>query len=198
MPKPEPMGNEQLRAVRTQHGAPLNGPVLLAEYDPDWPERYQQEARRLSAALGDRALQVEHVGSTSVPGLAAKPVIDIVLAVADATDESAYVTDLEAVGYVLWIREPEWHEHRLLKGPEFDVNLHVFAAGCSEIERMVRFRDRLRSDEADRMLYERSKRELADRHWKHIQDYADAKTEVVEAILGSPDADEPGSLPGSS
>ena len=118
-----------------------------------------------------------------MPGLAAKPIIDIVLAVADSADESAYVPALEQAGYVLSIREPDWHEHRLLKGNDPTVNLHVFSHGSSEVERMVDFRDRLRTNEAERMLYERTKRELARREWTYVQDYADAKSQVVEAIL---------------
>ena len=90
---------------------------------------------------------------------------------------------LEAAGYELRIREPEWYEHRLLKGPGADINLHVYSEGCEEVDRMIAFRDRLRSSEADRTLYERPKRELAARHWQFVQSYADAKTEVVRSIL---------------
>src|SRR5262249_27232018 len=125
----------------------------------------------------------EHTGSTSVPGLAAKPIIDITLVVADSADEPAYVPALEAAGYVLRIREPDWHEHRGLKGPDTIVNLHVFSRGCAEIERMLIFRDRLRSDDAERELYEAVKRELAEKDWEYVQHYADAKSEVVEAII---------------
>ena len=126
---------------------------------------------------------VEHTGSTSVPGLAAKPIIDITLAVPDSGDEKSYVPALEAAGYVLRIREPDWFEHRVFKGPDTNVNLHVFSDGCAEIDRMVRFRDWLRTDQADRELYERTKRELAAREWTYVQDYADAKTLVVEEIV---------------
>ena len=83
----------------------------------------------------------------------------------------------------LRIREPGWYQHRVLKGPDTDVNLHVFSAGCPEIERMLAFRDRLRNDDAERALYERTKRELVARRWRYVQNYADAKTEVVEAII---------------
>ncbi len=129
-------------------------------------------------------LQLVHVGSTSVPGLASKPIIDICLVVADPSDEAAYVPALEAAGYTLRIREPEWFEHRLFKGPDTDVNLHVYPKGCPEIERYLLFRDQLRTNAADRELYERTKRELAQRNWRYVQNYADAKTEVVEAIIG--------------
>ena len=162
---------------------PLSGPIDLRDYDPCWPDRYDEYASRVRVALGERAVRVEHVGSTSVLGLVAKPIIDIVLEVPDSADEAAYVGDLEAAEYVLRIREPDWFEHRLFNAQEQDVNLHVFSAGCSETERMVRFRDWLRANAADRELYVRTKRELAVRDWKYMQQYADAKTFVVEQIM---------------
>lgn len=174
---------DQLRAITIGEVQQLSGPIELADYDAGWPDLFQREADRIRATLGERALQIEHVGSTSVPGLAAKPIIDILLVVADSADEQAYVAPLEAAGYVLRIREPDWHEHRVLKGPDTRVNLHVFSTGSEEIERMLAFRDRLRSNERDRQLYERSKRQLAQREWKFTQDYADAKSEVVEGII---------------
>ena len=159
------------------------GPIVLVDYDPEWPARFEWEAERIRSALGDKALLLEHAGSTSVPGLAAKPIIDIVLAVQVSADEDAYVPPLEAAGYVLRIREPDWYEHRVVKPPDLSANVHIFSEGCVEIGRMLAFRDRLRSDEEDRELYERTKRDLAQRTWTYTQDYADAKTEVVEAIL---------------
>jgi GrpB-like predicted nucleotidyltransferase (UPF0157 family) len=175
--------DEEIAAYRIGPPEILNSPIHLAEYDPAWPDLFAREAERIRAVLGDRALLIEHVGSTSVPGLAAKPRIDIILAVADSSDEQSYVPPLEATGYVLRIREPEWYEHRVFKGPDTDVNLHVFTEDCPEIERMLRFRDHLRADEADRRLYEQTKRTLAQRTWKYTQHYADAKTAIVEEIL---------------
>ena len=174
---------EELQAVTVGGLQQLAGQIELVGYDPAWPRLFEREAERIRGVLGERALQLEHVGSTSVPGLAAKPVIDMLLVVADSSNETAYVTPLEAAGYVLRIREPEWHEHRILKGPDTNINLHVFTAGSEEITRMLLFRDRLRSDDEERALYERSKRELAQQEWKYVQDYADAKTSVVEGIV---------------
>jgi len=162
----------------------VDGPIVLADYDPDWPALYEREAARVRSLLGDRVLLMEHVGSTSVPGLPAKPIIDMLLIVADSADEPAYVPQMEAAGYTIRIREPDWHEHRVFKGPDTDINLHTFSDGSSEIERMVAFRDRLRSDDDERDRYLRTKRELAARHWVYVQDYADAKGEVIEAIIG--------------
>jgi GrpB-like predicted nucleotidyltransferase (UPF0157 family) len=174
---------EYLNAVTVGEREPHNAQVELVHYAAEWPELYRHEEEKIRAALGERALSVEHVGSTAVPGLPAKPVLDINLEVADTTDEDAYVPPLEAAGYVLRIREPDWFEHRLLKGVDPSVNLHVFPAGCAELERMVSFRDHLRANEAERELYLQTKRELAAQTWEHVQHYADAKSEVVEEIM---------------
>jgi GrpB-like predicted nucleotidyltransferase (UPF0157 family) len=178
-----PSTEEQIQAAHIGELTPLVGRIYIADYDPEWPRLFEREAERIRTALGERVLLLEHVGSTSVPGLAAKPRIDVLLVVADSSDEPSYVPILEAAGYVLRIREPDWYEHRVFKGPDTDVNLHVFSPGCPEIERMVLFRDWLRGNESDRQLYECAKQELARQDWKYTQNYADAKTEVVEEIL---------------
>src|SRR5215469_12292512 len=84
-----------------------NAPILLLEYNPEWPALFRREAERVRVTLGEQVLQLEHVGSTAVPGLAAKPIIDMALAVADSADESRYVPAMKAAGYVLRIREPK-------------------------------------------------------------------------------------------
>lgn len=174
---------EYLRTVHVRELRPLNGPIQLAEYNPEWPALFLRQAQRIRNVLGERVIMLEHVGSTSVRGLAAKPIIDMLLAVPDSADEQAYIPAMEAASYVLHIREPQWHEHRLFKGSDLDVNLHVFSHGSSEIERMLLFRDWLRSHDSERELYERTKRTLAKRVWQYTQDYADAKATVVEEIL---------------
>jgi GrpB-like predicted nucleotidyltransferase (UPF0157 family) len=161
----------------------LAKPIEVRDYDPSWPAAYDAEADRIKAALGPRVIRLEHVGSTSVPGLPAKPIIDVVLEVADSGDEPAYVPDLESAGYALQIREPEWFGHRMLNGRDRGVHLHVFPIDCPETERMVRFRERLRRSADDRALYARTKRELAAREWTYMQQYADAKSDVVAAIM---------------
>ena len=162
---------------------PHDAPINIVDYDPAWPGLFEREACRVREALSDRILQLEHVGSTSVPGLAAKPLIDMLLVLEDSADEPAYLPALEQRGYFLRIREPDWHQHRMLKGPDTNINLHVFSSGCVEIDRMLRFRDRLRAHPAARELYEHAKRDLASRTWRHVQNYADAKTSIVEEIL---------------
>jgi GrpB-like predicted nucleotidyltransferase (UPF0157 family) len=181
---------QELRKVTIGEPWRADGPINLVDYDSAWPALYEREAERIRRTLGDRVRLLEHAGSTSVPGLAAKPVIDIVLAVPDSSVEDAYLPDMEAAGYVLRIREPDWYEHRLFKGPDTNVNLHVFSEGCEEIGKMLAFRDRLRTNEADRELYESKKRKLAVRRWEFVQDYADAKTEVVKEIVARAEAPE--------
>ena len=156
------------------------GPVTLVEWDPAWPVRFERESARIREALGDVARRVEHIGSTAVPGLAAKPVVDILLTVADADAEAGFVPALEAAGYVLRVREPR---HRMLRTPDLGVHVHVYADDDVECDRYLRFRERLRSSPEDRAAYERLKRELAAHDWTDRNDYADAKGPLVEAII---------------
>jgi GrpB-like predicted nucleotidyltransferase (UPF0157 family) len=162
---------------------PHNAAIYLAPYDPNWPIQYEAEAAKIRAALGDAALVLEHVGSTSIPGLPAKPIIDIVLCVADSADEDAYAPALTAQGYRLHLREPDWEQHRVMKGEWPWVNLHVFTVGSSEVMRMLAFRDRCRTHPEELKLYRETKQALAGRVWRHVQHYANAKGEVVEAII---------------
>jgi GrpB-like predicted nucleotidyltransferase (UPF0157 family) len=178
-----PLTEEQIRANTVGEMRPFSEKVLIVDYNAAWPDLFRSEAKKVSSVLGTRALQIEHTGSTSVPNLAAKPIIDMLLVVKDSADENAYVPDLERAGYTLRIREPAWHEHRMFKGPDTDINLHVFSSGCREIERILLFRDWLRENAADRALYARTKLALAQSDWKYVQNYADAKTGVIEEVL---------------
>ena len=191
-----PLTEEQIRAAQVGELVPLAMPIQIVDYDPEWPRLYEREAERVQSALGDRVLLLEHVGSTSVPGLAAKPKIDMLLVVANSADEPSYVPAMETAGYVLTIREPDWYEHRMFNGPDTDINLHVFSSGCTEIDRMLLFRNWLRCNESDRLLYERTKRELARNNWKYMQNYADAKTAVVQKILTRAQRNEESIPPG--
>ena len=154
--------DERLLAVTIGELEPLNSTINLAPYDPDWPSMFSVQANRIRDALSENVLLLEHVGSTSVQGLCSKPTINMVLAVPDSADEPSYVPSLEQQGFVLRIREPDWFEHRLLKAPESDGNLHVFSLGCEEIDRMLAFHDWLRVHEDDRRLYEETKA-----NWQH-------------------------------
>jgi len=154
--------------------------IVIVDYDPSWPMRFEREHDRLQLALGELALQIEHIGSTAVPGLAAKPIIDVLVAVADPEADDAVVPPLEAAGYELRVREPG---HRMLRTRERDVHVHVWPAGTDEIARLLAFRDHLRRARADRLAYERVKRELAARDWSDMNEYADAKGPLIEQIL---------------
>ena len=177
------ISDDELRKFIVGEITPHNAPIFLADYDPDWPRLFAREAARVRGVLGNMAVRIEHVGSTSVPGLIAKPIIDMLLVVPDSADEPVYVPALESAGYLLRIREPDWFEHRVFKGPDTNINLHVFSPGATEIDRMLRFRDRLRATDRDRDLYAETKRKLASRTWRHVQHYADAKTTVIQEIV---------------
>jgi GrpB-like predicted nucleotidyltransferase (UPF0157 family) len=157
-------------------------PVEVVPYDAAWPAQYDVVAARIRAALGDRALLLEHVGSTSVPGLAAKPVIDVNLLVADSGDEPAYVPDLAAAGFVLRIREPEWEQHRVLALEDPKTNLHVFSPGSREPARTRMFRDWLRTHPDDREAYANLKSTLATRGFTDVMDYNNHKAAMVYDI----------------
>ena len=159
--------------------------IVVVDYDPLWPETFQKHAGIIAQTLGLKALSIDHVGSTSVPGLAAKPIIDIVVVVENSGDEAAYLPALLAAGYVLRVREPDWHQHRMLRTPQLDVHVHIFSSGCVEVARMLAFRSRLRSNAEDRLRYEALKRDLAKKDWPDMNDYARAKTDVVEQIIAS-------------
>jgi GrpB-like predicted nucleotidyltransferase (UPF0157 family) len=157
--------------------------IVIVDYDPRWPAQFQRHAQILLGVLGSGALVIEHVGSTSVPQLAAKPIIDIDVLVKDSSDEAAYLSAITQAGYVLRVREPDWHQHRMFRTPQLDVHVHVFSLGCVEFQRHIAFRNHLRRCTEDRLLYESVKRKLAGQDWSDMNAYAAAKTEVVEQIL---------------
>jgi GrpB-like predicted nucleotidyltransferase (UPF0157 family) len=153
--------------------------VEIAEYDPAWPGRFEAERRRIEAALAPSIRRVEHIGSTAVPGLAAKPIIDILVELDDPDDDQAYGPRLEAAGYELRVREPR---HRMFRTPERDVHVHVWPAHSEEAADYLALRDRLRANDADRRLYEETKRALAGRRWRDLNYYAEAKSPVIAEI----------------
>ena len=135
--------------------------IRVVEYDEGWPADFEHVASRIRGALGDRVLEIHHVGSTSVPGLPAKPVIDADLVVADSADEAAYIPDLQAAGFVHHIREPWWHEHRLVKYADPVAYVHVFGPDCPEVIRHRMFRDWLVEHPDERDRYAGAKRAAA-------------------------------------
>lgn len=156
-------------------------PIVIAAYDPGWVTRFARERERIGAALEDRARRIEHVGSTSVPGLGAKPIVDILVTVAAVEPDGALVDAMERAGYPLRVREPG---HRMFRTPDRDVHVHVLSEGDPEVGRMLGFRDRLRASPPDREAYEALKRALAERRWRDMNEYADAKGPFIEEVLG--------------
>ena len=170
---------EGINAARVALGVWKPSLVEVVAPDPAWPQGYSVVRDRVVAALGIRLLAIEHVGSTAVPGLWAKPVIDINLAVADSADEDAWLPDLEAVGFVLRVREPDWEEHRVLRGQDPATNLHVFSPDAREPHRVRMFRDWLRTHPEDRDRYAEVKREVAARGFDDAMLYNNAKAWFV-------------------
>jgi GrpB-like predicted nucleotidyltransferase (UPF0157 family) len=161
-------------------GGPEKRAIVIEEYDPAWPARFEQAKASLADALGPRALRIEHFGSTSVPGLAAKGIIDVLVEVEDVDDEAAYGPALEAHGFAIRVRQPG---HRMFRTADQDVHVHVFTEGSEAARIRLLFRDWLRHDAADRRLYEDTKRTLARQEWDATNDYSDAKGNVVAEIL---------------
>lgn len=153
--------------------------IILVEHQASWAQSFNDHSAVITAAVGPAALRVEHIGSTSIPGLAAKPILDILLVVPDITAEEDYLPQLLGEGYVLRVREPG---HRMLRTPERDLHLHILQTGDPAASDYLLLRDWLRSHPGDRALYEATKRELASRDWPDMNAYADAKTDVIEAI----------------
>lgn len=164
---------------------PVAAPITLREYDPTWPAQAQAVGARIAVALGPRAIRIEHVGSTSVAGLPAKPIIDIDLTVADPGDEAGWLPPLEAAGFVLTVREPWWHGHRLIRGTEPAANVHVFGPDSPELVKHVVFRNWLRADAADRELYAAAKRAAAEAstsRGERVMEYNARKEAVIREI----------------
>ena len=154
--------------------------IVIVDYDNAWPAKAASMAQMIQDALGPTALSVEHIGSTSVPGLAAKPVIDLLLVVADIDDEDCYVVPLESIGLLLRVRE---HEHRMLRTTELTYHVHVLPPETAEQTDYLDLRDWLRVSAADREVYASTKRTLAANTWSDMNHYADAKGVVIQQIL---------------
>jgi GrpB-like predicted nucleotidyltransferase (UPF0157 family) len=154
--------------------------IRIVDYDTSWPAHFEAENARVRRALGARTIRIEHIGSTAVPGLAAKAIIDVLVTADDPDDDTRLVPALTAAGYELRVREPG---HRMFRTPKRDVHVHVWGDLDPEVARYLRFRDRLRRSAEDRLAYEQLKRLLAQRDWSDMNHYADAKGSFIEEIL---------------
>ncbi|HTF11385.1 MAG TPA: GrpB family protein [Asanoa sp.] len=181
LPEPSPPVTEEW--LRERHVdddvTRLPGPIEIVSYDPAWPTLYEKHAAAIRSALGPAALAVEHVGSTSVAGLAAKPRLDIDVIVADPRAEPAYLPALESAGYVLRVREPDWYDHRCLHGFSPLANVHVFGPDCDEHLRHLIFRDWLRTHPEDRDRYASEKRRIAGANLTYMAEYAARKSTII-------------------
>ncbi|MTH94661.1 GrpB family protein [Roseibium sp. RKSG952] len=164
-------------------GGPEKRELVIEDYNPDWPERFARHKDRIEPALSGLKPTVEHIGSTSVAGLPAKPIIDILLIVPDSADEETYLPQLLTLGYQLRVREPDFNEHRMLRTPERDVHIHVFSAGNGEIDRYRLFRQHLQNNPDRLTAYAALKRELAKKSWQDMNEYADAKSGFIEEAI---------------
>lgn len=174
----KPESDEHVDAVLI--GGREEQPIVIVDYDHGWPRLFDSLAQLIKGAIAEKALSVEHIGSTAVPGLAAKPIIDILLTVQDVEDEAGYLVPLEDAGFVLRVREPG---HRMLRTPSRDVHLHVFSVDDTVVPNYLALRDWLRVDEADRALYATTKMKLAQQRWDDMNYYAEAKSDVISKVL---------------
>ena len=163
--------------------------IVIVDYDHDWPSRFERERERIRDTLGSSALRVEHIGSTAVPGLAAKPVIDVLVTVDNPDDDAKLRPALESAGYRLRVRESG---HRMFRTRSRDVQVHLWADEDPEVARYLTFRDRLCESPEDRAAYEQLKRDLASREWSDVNEYADAKSDLISAILAAADTERTG------
>jgi len=182
---------EEVDAARIDHESWAVEPVEVVRPDPAWTVRFDTVSERVRAALGERVLGLEHVGSTSVPGLWAKPVIDVDLIVASSADEDTWLPDLEAAGFVLRVREPGWEEHRLVRGEDPTSNVHVWSVGAKEPRKHAMFRDWLRTHDDDRALYADAKRAAAARGFTDVMQYNNEKAWVIYDIYEKAFAADP-------
>lgn len=154
--------------------------IQLVSYNINWPKKFEKEKAKLKSALGTIATRIDHIGSTAIPGLSAKPIIDIQISVKDLEAEDSYLLKLEKAGYIFRVREPG---HRMLRTPALDVHIHICLAGSEWEQRHLQFRDWLRAHEEDRQAYQELKVKLARQDWKTMNHYADAKSEFINKII---------------
>ena len=163
-----------------------DAPVVIEPYDPGWPRRFAAASSTLNATLRPWLVgPVEHIGSTAVPGLAAKPVIDILAPVHDLREASAAIPLLEAGGWLLWRDDPYGYRLWFLTpGPQHRTHhLQVIAADTPPVWALLVFRDALRDDDNLAAQYAALKRRLAAQHRVDRDAYTEAKSEFVQRVL---------------
>ena len=179
----------------------MSDPVIIHPYDPSWPGRFLGLARPLRAALGDVALRIDHVGSTSVPGLDAKPIIDIQISVAELEPSEPYRTPLERLGYVFRPDNPERTKRYFREPPgQPRTHVHVRRAGSWAEQLNLLFRDYLRAHPQEAAIYAAAKHRIAEQHRADRAAYTEAKSQVIWEIIALADrwSQETGWQPGPS
>ncbi|MFF1946875.1 GrpB family protein [Rhodococcus qingshengii] len=166
-------------------GKPSPEILTVVEPNVEWPRRYAQLAEKIRACLGERAIDIHHVGSTAVHGLPSKDVIDIDLIVPDPGAESNYIPALQTLGFVHTVREPSWYQHRMLRLEEPRVNLHVFGQQADEAVRHLLFRDWLRHHPEDSDRYASAKKQAVTSDPQSVTEYNERKHDVVRSIYSS-------------
>jgi GrpB-like predicted nucleotidyltransferase (UPF0157 family) len=158
-------------------------PIEVLPYEPSWPATFDRWRARLGTCIGDAATRIEHVGSTSVPGLGAKPIVDIQVSVADLLDEGRYVPGCEAAGLMFRLRDDEHRYFRPPFGLPREVHVHVCAVGSAWERDHLLFRDFLRTHPDACDAYATTKREAAALWGDDSMGYTEAKSDVILPIL---------------
>lgn len=174
-------------SFRASNASSADEPIRISGYDPEWPARFEEERAALAAAIGGWIVGgIHHVGSTAVPGLAAKPIIDILAGVRDLEESRACFEPLARLGYVYapylademhWFCKP--HPSRRTH------HLHLVPVGSRRYVDELAFRDRLRADPAVAEEYAALKRALAERFASDREAYTDAKSDFIRQVLES-------------
>ena len=163
------------------NGKPQPEIIEVLPYDEQWSQIYLTQKKLILAELGNTILSIEHIGSTSVPNLSAKLVIDIDLIVEDPNQEDLYVSKLHKLGYDLTVREPSWYGHRMLRLDAPRVNLHIFPPMCPEHWRHLLFKEWLMNHPDDLFLYCKAKEE-AQNQVENSHEYNGKKQPVIHKI----------------
>ena len=167
----------------TGRGSKRTAPLELVPYDPEWSRIFERERTAIGAALGEDANDTQHIGSTSVPGLAAKPIVDITVIVDPLQPAMHYAPRLEAIGYTFGISGEDHMRQIYWKKEPYPVNLHVVQRGSVANLRHILLRDHLRVNLDAMREYEQLKRHNVEQFPWDVDRYVDGKTAFIEAIV---------------